>query len=731
MHTRWGAHLFLFCCLAAGLCLRGEARGQAQQAGGYCGPSGTVRQALREISEGDDDTTVAFVERRERGLSRLRSLLNQFPNDLFVHQRYQDAARASADADIRPLLEEYRALLSLHPHDPFYLYLYGRLLVGQQTGEAKTYMEQALQSGPDFPWPHLGLVEIYRTPRLENKAEAQAHLNAFMRACPASLQAYGYLRAVDDPEQLRAGAQRLRALLESRAVADDIFSYTTLWDIEFRASPPAQHDSVRARVESDLSRLRQSDAADKKLLLQTLREGYRLLGNAEQARRVEDEFFRLFPHTETALQLIQGRWREAHPPPDDASAPEQARAYYTELMKATDEWTRLWPHSPIPWLDRMSAVGQLGDAPAAEVEATADNLLRTSAEGAGSFRATPPVPMLLSDLYLKYNLRVERVPELVRGGLREIEQQAAREEQSEQLSPEFAKYVRQNRRFMLWRGLVMMADAYLRLKQPQDARRVLEEMSANLTRQRVEAGASPGEKAGYAFFQATYWEWQARLAEAEGRKLEAFVYYEQSLAAHAAQDDQAVGREQLSRKARQLWRELGGTDEGWELWAKRDAAGEPGPPALLTSDGEPKGEALPDFALTDLRGHTWRLADLRGKVVLINIWATWCKPCQQELPLVQRLHDSLKGRADVVVLTLNIDTDVGLVGPFLKAKGFTFPVLPAHDYVEHLRPQAIIPRTWVVSPKGVLRTEQVGFGRDSNGWMERTMSLIQSASAEQ
>ena len=79
-----------------------------------------------------------------------------------------------------------------------------------------------------------------------------------------------------------------------------------------------------------------------------------------------------------------------------------------------------------------------------------------------------------------------------------------------------------------------------------------------------------------------------------------------------------------------------------------------------------KNTALNAFELTDLQGRNWSLADLKGKVAFINVWATWCGPCREELPYVQKLTKQLKGRNDVVVLTLNTDEEVGKVEPFMK-----------------------------------------------------------------
>ena len=92
-------------------------------------------------------------------------------------------------------------------------------------------------------------------------------------------------------------------------------------------------------------------------------------------------------------------------------------------------------------------------------------------------------------------------------------------------------------------------------------------------------------------------------------------------------------------------------------------------------------KTLPLFELADLSGKTWRLKSLEGRAVLINVWATWCGPCQLELPKLEKLYRRTKDRTDVQILTLTIDEDVGLVAPFMKEKGYTFPVLPAYSFV--------------------------------------------------
>jgi cytochrome c biogenesis protein CcmG/thiol:disulfide interchange protein DsbE len=98
-------------------------------------------------------------------------------------------------------------------------------------------------------------------------------------------------------------------------------------------------------------------------------------------------------------------------------------------------------------------------------------------------------------------------------------------------------------------------------------------------------------------------------------------------------------------------------------------------PAMAIPAPEERPPFRVDFTLPDVRGHLVRLVDLRGRPVLINIWATWCYPCREEMPSMNALYKDygVKGLAMVAIAM-----DAGgkpVVAPFLQAYGFTFPVL--------------------------------------------------------
>lgn len=83
----------------------------------------------------------------------------------------------------------------------------------------------------------------------------------------------------------------------------------------------------------------------------------------------------------------------------------------------------------------------------------------------------------------------------------------------------------------------------------------------------------------------------------------------------------------------------------------------------------------PDFELPDLQGNVHRLSALRGKVVFLNLWATWCPPCRMEMPSMQRLYNQMPPR-DFVMLAVSQDEDgAASVGPFVAEMGLSFPVL--------------------------------------------------------
>jgi peroxiredoxin len=120
------------------------------------------------------------------------------------------------------------------------------------------------------------------------------------------------------------------------------------------------------------------------------------------------------------------------------------------------------------------------------------------------------------------------------------------------------------------------------------------------------------------------------------------------------------------------------------------------------------GGPAPALALKDIEGATHRLADYRGKVVLINFWATWCAPCRDEMPSIQRLKGKLSGRP-FVVLAVNLDEPESRIRKFLAQMKLDFPILLDPERKTARAWQArILPASFVVGPDGKIRYSLVG-----------------------
>jgi peroxiredoxin len=113
-----------------------------------------------------------------------------------------------------------------------------------------------------------------------------------------------------------------------------------------------------------------------------------------------------------------------------------------------------------------------------------------------------------------------------------------------------------------------------------------------------------------------------------------------------------------------------------------------------------------DFTLSDLEGKTWHLQDLKGKVVLVNFWATWCPPCRKEMPDLQALYDKYKDQG-LVVLSIS-DEDAAKVTPFIAERKISYPVLldPARKVNEEFVVEGI-PKSFVYDREGKLVAQTI------------------------
>jgi len=113
-----------------------------------------------------------------------------------------------------------------------------------------------------------------------------------------------------------------------------------------------------------------------------------------------------------------------------------------------------------------------------------------------------------------------------------------------------------------------------------------------------------------------------------------------------------------------------------------------------------------DFTLTDLGGKTWTLKEQRGKVVVLNFWATWCPPCRKEMPDLEKLYQQFKDQG-LVILAIS-DEDAGKVKPFIAQQRVTYPILldPGRKVNELFQIEGI-PKTFVYDRTGKLVAQSI------------------------
>jgi peroxiredoxin len=121
------------------------------------------------------------------------------------------------------------------------------------------------------------------------------------------------------------------------------------------------------------------------------------------------------------------------------------------------------------------------------------------------------------------------------------------------------------------------------------------------------------------------------------------------------------------------------------------------------------GDEAPNFTLRDLTGNAMSLSQLRGKVVLLNFWATWCGPCRVEMPAMEQLYRTLP-RREFEILAVSTDPQgAAVTRPFQREMGFTFPILHDSEYRVGLTYGArTIPITFMVDRRGIVRQKIFG-----------------------
>jgi peroxiredoxin len=166
---------------------------------------------------------------------------------------------------------------------------------------------------------------------------------------------------------------------------------------------------------------------------------------------------------------------------------------------------------------------------------------------------------------------------------------------------------------------------------------------------------------------------------------------------------------ELARLIRDAYAQLSGSEEGLDVYLSNrldDVKKEEYSRLVAQKLDIPAKE----FALKDLQGEVVKLSDYRGKILLVDFWATWCGPCKRELPLLQAEYPAWKAKG-IELLAISTDRDAEKVAPFIRENKYSFRVLfndnTARDY-----DVSGIPCLYVIDPNGVIRYRHLGYRPD-------------------
>jgi thiol-disulfide isomerase/thioredoxin len=136
------------------------------------------------------------------------------------------------------------------------------------------------------------------------------------------------------------------------------------------------------------------------------------------------------------------------------------------------------------------------------------------------------------------------------------------------------------------------------------------------------------------------------------------------------------------------------------------------------------GTRLPEIGLTDMRGNRVDAAALKGKVVIVDFWASWCAPCKEEMPVLERLYKKYKGRG-LVIVGVSVDEELENVKKFLKQLPVSFSIVhdADHKVANRFKPPRM-PSSYVVDRNGIVRHVHAGFREEDAAKLESEVGAL-------
>ncbi len=138
-----------------------------------------------------------------------------------------------------------------------------------------------------------------------------------------------------------------------------------------------------------------------------------------------------------------------------------------------------------------------------------------------------------------------------------------------------------------------------------------------------------------------------------------------------------------------------------------DPAPAAGAPEPLPGRAAPASALAPNFSLPDLAGGTVSLAELRGRPVVLDFWATWCAPCERQVPVLNAFHDKYGDRIPVLGIAVDVD-GAAVVAPFVREHELRYRVLLGNESLAQDYDAFGFPTLYVIRPDGTIHSAHVG-----------------------
>ena len=693
------------------------------------------------------------------GRGGIESLAAKYPGDFWVQRAHIDSMRGASGAVADSLSSEFKSRYDARPGDPEAAYLYAYTLINKDTAKTIEILTSLTQETSTLAFAWRTLANLHNYPNFYDQAKRRTYLEGFLKRCPDTLDTWVANMApqLDRSDTLIAYAKALRERITGRADTQTLNLYSSLWQIESKTTPGADQPQFRRQVEEDLKFLEGLDRNKFPVARSLLTRGYSLTGNKEAQQRHSAPARQQPASSSQTFFQAQSEWARENPFPPATADTATRTAYFKKQLQFLDEWRAKLPDSVAPATDRFNALSLIPDTPDQVLAREGDQALALMRRTPGVGSATSVINV--ARVWAQRGLELDRIPALVEESLAAQERtpvSTVQVQQSDLYGEAYNTLIDDSRRWptktSAWSILVT---AYSKNRRFEEARGVLSEWEAALDERRKRAdetrtrrtaemrAASAAGRSGQTSSpvssmedsfvsgipndESRYNEGHAQLAAGEGRKLDALAFYQTSLRLMYGRYSTPPNFADLEagKQAGRLWRELGGTESGWQAWLESIRT-MPTPRSTSAPPASAVSRPIPDFKLPDQSGKTWTLASLKGKTTLINVWATWCGPCREELPRLQELYEQVKNRSDIQVITLNVDEDQSRVEPFLKENEFTFPSLFAKSFVDGFARPIGIPTTWTSDAMGTIRLEARGYGGDGSQWVTRTLKQMES-----